>query len=146
MYASQVVGQDFLALMGKSTLECQQEVSSGRFPPCIVYKIIYSSPEERRVKRALMTVDVDGANVPLSFHCLVKEEMRECVHSLWYMFVSLLCIHVVWEGRGEGCIFVSTFACVHIAWCTFTYVSPFVHSCFSQSSHLISRTYSLYWR
>lgn len=93
VYASQVVGQDFLALMGKSSLECQQEVSSGRFPPCIVYKIIYSSPEERRVKRALMTVDVDGANVPLSFHCLVKEEMRECVHSLF--------VHYMWCG-GEG--------------------------------------------
>ena len=32
------------------------------------------------MKRTLMMVDVDGADVPLSFSCIVKEEMREYVH------------------------------------------------------------------
>lgn len=90
------MGQDFLALEGKSTLECQQEVSSGRYPPCIMYKIIYTGPEEKRVKRNLMMVDVDGANVPLSFSCLVKEEKRECV----------LMVHV--------CVCVFYCKCMHI--------------------------------
>lgn len=64
--------------MGKEKDELDKEVTSGRFPPCILYKILYTGSEESRVKSALMMVDVDGANVPLVFSCRVKEEMCEC--------------------------------------------------------------------
>ena len=64
---------------GKSNLELEQEVNSGRFPPCICYKILYTSPEERRVKPYLLMVDLLGADVPLTFSCTLKEEPSECL-------------------------------------------------------------------
>ena len=66
--------RDFLATMKKSAREYEQEVTSGRFPPSILVRVIYTSPEEARVKPALLIVDVDGVNVPLTFNCRVKEE------------------------------------------------------------------------
>ena len=62
--------------MSKSDLEV--EIASGRFPPCILLKILYTIPDEKRRKAALMKVHVHGANVPLVFCCRVKEEMSEC--------------------------------------------------------------------
>ena len=64
--------------MGKSKSERERVIASGRFPPCILYKIIYTCPEEKRRKIALMKVHVHGANVPLVFCCEVKEKMSEC--------------------------------------------------------------------
>ena len=48
------------------------------------------------MKRTFMMVDVDGANVPLSFSCIVKEEMCEYVYivHVCVVFVST-CVHVV---------------------------------------------------
>ena len=69
----------FLEPLGKSKKDIEREVNSGRFPPCILYQIIYSSPEGKRVKPALMDVQVHGANVPLIFGCRIKEEPCECV-------------------------------------------------------------------
>ena len=60
-------------------MELEQEVNNGRFPPCICYKILYTSPEERRVKPYLLTVDLLGADVPLTFSCKLKEEPSECL-------------------------------------------------------------------
>ena len=74
----QVIDQMFLEPLGKSNAEVEKEVTSGRFPPCILYKIIYTSPEENRLKPAMMKVELHGANVPLVFCCRVKEEMSEC--------------------------------------------------------------------
>ena len=49
------------------------------------------------MKRTLMMVDVDGANVPLSFSCIVKEEMREYVHCACLCVGGgvCACVHVV---------------------------------------------------
>ena len=55
----------------------EEEVSSGRFPPCLCYKILYTSPEERRVRPALLKVDLQGADVRLTFSCTLKEEPSE---------------------------------------------------------------------
>ena len=80
MYVSiQVMDQMFLTPLEKSNDEIEREVISGRFPPCILYKIIYSSPEEKRTRPALLKVDLNGANVPLFFSCRIKEEMCECL-------------------------------------------------------------------
>ena len=65
--------------MGKSNSDLEGEVSSGRFPPCILYKILYTSAKENRVKSAMMKVRVHGANVPLVFCCRVQEEISESV-------------------------------------------------------------------
>ena len=75
----QVMEQTFLEPLGKSKDEVEQGVISGRFPPCILYKIIYSSPEEKRTRPALLKVDLNGANISLSFSCRVMEEMCECM-------------------------------------------------------------------
>ena len=74
----QVMDQMFLAPFGKSNDEIEREVINGRFPPCILYKIIYSSPEVKRTRPALLKVNLNGADVPLSFSCRIKEEMCEC--------------------------------------------------------------------
>ena len=68
----------FLEPLEKTTEEVQQMVNNGRFPPCILYKIIYTGLEENRVKSALVNIVLHGTNVPLSFSCRVKEEMCEC--------------------------------------------------------------------
>lgn len=81
--------------LGKTMEEVDQEVSNGRFPPCFLYKIIYTGQEENRVKSNLLNVVLQGANGPLSFSCTVEEEMCKCVcgicvHiNMWYM-----CLHV----------------------------------------------------
>ena len=67
--------------MDKSTEDLEMEVTSGRYPPCILCKILYTGAEEKRVTHALMKIHVDGANVPLVFSCRVKEELSECT---WY--------------------------------------------------------------
>ena len=67
----------FLEPLGKSKEEVEGEVNNGRFPPCILYKIIYTGREELRVNSALVNVLLQGADVPLSFSCRVKEEMSE---------------------------------------------------------------------
>ena len=69
----------FLAPLGKTKEEINGEVNNGRYPPCILYKIIFTSPEEKRVKPALVQVVLHGANPPLSFCCRIQEEMCECV-------------------------------------------------------------------
>lgn len=74
----QVNDERFLVPLGKSKEDLEGEVNTGRFPPSIIYMIIYSSPEENRVKDALIKVDIHGANVPLVFCCKIKEERGEC--------------------------------------------------------------------
>lgn len=59
----------------KSVIETK--VQNGWFPPYIVYKIIYNSAEEKRVKPALVKVALHGADVHLSFSCRIKEQMSE---------------------------------------------------------------------
>ena len=80
----------FLAPLWKSQEDIEMEVSTGRFPPCILYQIIYTSPEEKRVKPALMDVQVHGANVPLSFVCRIKEEL--CVCKCTYVKYVCMCL------------------------------------------------------
>ena len=88
---TKVVEQMFLEPLGKSKDEVEQEVNSGRFPPGILYKIVYTGQEENRVKSALMKVFLHGAFVPLSFSCRVKEEICECMFVLCTC-VSMTCI------------------------------------------------------
>ena len=47
------------------------------------------------MKRTFMTVDVDGADVPLSVNCIVRKEMRECVHCACLCGIVSACAHVV---------------------------------------------------
>lgn len=85
----------FLAPLGKSKKEVEGEVNNGRFPPCILYKIIYTSPAKNRVNHAMMKVALHGANVPLVFCCIVKEEMSKCVCiQCTYVIVFVILIHV----------------------------------------------------
>ena len=64
-------------LKGKSKPEIEEEVSSGRFPPCVCARIQFTSPEDRRVKYASLMVDLLDANVRLTFSCTIKEEASE---------------------------------------------------------------------
>ena len=85
---------------GKSKSDMEQEVNSGRFPPCLCYKILYTSPEERRVKPALLKVDLLGADVRLTFSCTLKEEPGKWVHNclcclcMYIIYICTLCLSV----------------------------------------------------
>ena len=52
------------------------------------------SPEENRLKSAIMKVVLDGANVPLVFCCRVKEEMSVCACVCVCVCVCVLCMYV----------------------------------------------------
>ena len=84
---------------GKSKAALKREVNSGRFPPYICYYILYSLPEERRVKPTFLTVDLHGADVPLTFSCRFNEAESECpgLYLLWvcmYMRACTIHLHV----------------------------------------------------
>ena len=64
-----------MKLKNKSKEEFEGEVSSGRFPPYIHYKIVYTSPEERRLQPGLMKVDMKGTNENLKLSCDIMEEV-----------------------------------------------------------------------
>ena len=110
----QVMDQMFLEPLGKSTVEVEQEVISGRFPPCILYKIIYSSPEEKRTRPALLKVDLNETDVSLSFSCRIKEEMCECVCVRACEHVSV-CVCVC--ACACACVFACMHACVCVCMC-----------------------------
>ena len=69
---------DFLMLKGKSKAAIDQEVIIGLFPPHVCYKILYRIPEERRVTPAFLKIDLQGADVPLTFSCRFYEAESEC--------------------------------------------------------------------
>ena len=96
--------------MGKSAQELEREVTSGRFPPSILIKVIYTSPEEKRKGTALMMVDVNGASVPLSFSCRVKEEVceSECICCQVYLCVCSVASVV----RVCVCMCMNVYMCV----------------------------------
>ena len=77
-----------MKLKNKSKEEFEDEVSSGRFPPYIHYKIVYTSPEERRPQPALMKVDMKGTNEDLKLSCEIMEEV--CKFNIWY-FATYVC-------------------------------------------------------
>ena len=63
---------DFLIPQGKSKAALKREVNSGRFPPYVCYKILYSLPEERQAMPIFLKVELHGADVPLFFTCRIK--------------------------------------------------------------------------
>ena len=85
---------------GKSKSDMEQEVNSGRFPPCLCYKIQYTSPKERRVSHGLLKVDLIGADVDLTFSCTLREEPSKWVHSrlccvcMYIIYICTLCLSV----------------------------------------------------
>ena len=87
IFQNKVKETDFLMLKGKSKSDMEQEVNSARFPPCLCYKILFTSPEERRVRPALLKVDLHGADVDLTFSCTFKEEPSKWVN------IYLCCVY-----------------------------------------------------
>ena len=97
---------------GKSKSDMEQEVNSGRFPPCLCYKIQYTSPKERRVSHGLLKVDLIGADVDLTFSCTLEEEPSKWVHSrLCCVYVHYLYLYFVFVCRLYT---LSSLVCAHI--------------------------------
>ena len=115
----QVIDQKFLRPLQKSKDEVEQEVISGRFPPCILYKIIYSSPEEKRIRPALLKVDLNGADVPLFFSCRIKE-MCECMFCLCVCVCVRVrvCVRACVRACVRTCVRAREFVCVYTCECT----------------------------
>ena len=63
----------FSEVHGRSREEIIADVMNDRFPPYILYQIIYTGDAPDRVRFTLVTVHLDGANVPLSFNCRIRE-------------------------------------------------------------------------
>ena len=58
----------------------------GRFPPSVCYKVLYTSPEERRQTPAFLEVSMKGADVDLTFSCTIVQEeagMHVCLYQLY---------------------------------------------------------------
>ena len=83
-----------MKLQNKTGKEFKGEVSSGRFPPYIHYKLLYTSPQEKRLQPSLMMVDLKGSNenVKLSFD--IMEEACKYVHDMcMHAMLCLRCVH-----------------------------------------------------
>ena len=85
---------DFLMPKGKSNAYMKREVNSGRFPPSVCYKILYSIPEEKRVTPGFLKVDLLGADVPVTFSCRFKEAESKCP-GLCAVWCVCVCVCVV---------------------------------------------------
>lgn len=88
--------------MGMSKSKLDGEVASDRFPPFLLYMILYTHPEEKGIERDLMKVNIHGANVPLSFSCIVQQEMSECSHCVCKYNVCLCVCVCGWVGGKES--------------------------------------------
>ena len=64
-------------LKGKSKAAIDHEVVRGLFPPHVCYKIVYSLPKKRRVVPTLLKVNLDGADVSLTFSCRFYQAKSE---------------------------------------------------------------------
>ena len=90
--------------MAKSKCEVAQAIRSGQHPPCIMYNVFYTVPENQRVNRAKLTVALKGKDLDLLFSCPIMEAVCEhCIN----MCMCLLYL----------CIRVCVYACMHACAC-----------------------------
>ena len=70
-----------MKLKNKTQEEFEGEVNSGRFPPYVRYKLLYTSPQERRPQPSLMMVDLKGTNENLKLSFDIMEEASKFVRT-----------------------------------------------------------------
>ena len=88
--------------MPTSKSDMEEEVNSGRFPPCLCYMILFSSSKERRVRPALLKVDLLGADKDLTFSCTFKEDPGKMGHiCLCYvcMYITYIILYFMFVCR-----------------------------------------------
>ena len=90
-----------MKLKHKSKEEFEGEVGSGRFPPYIHYKVLYTSPQERRLQPSLMKVDLKGTNENLKLSFRIMQEACKS-------YGSCVCV----------CVCVSMHSCGGLFHCT----------------------------
>ena len=73
-----MIAERFSEMFGTAPEEIIAEVINDRFPPYLLYQIIYTGITSTGIKgaqdqlrNALLTVHLHGANVPLSFNCRI---------------------------------------------------------------------------
>ena len=76
---AQIEFKDFMLPKANNESEIKEAISNGLSPPCILYKVFYSIPEEQRVKPAELTVALRGEDLELRFNCGIMEGMCECI-------------------------------------------------------------------
>ena len=74
-----------MKLKDKSKEQFKGEVGSGRFPPYIHYKVLYTSPQESRLQPYLMKVDLKGTNENLKLSFAIMQEA--CKFYTWLVCV-----------------------------------------------------------
>ena len=90
--------------MAKSKFEVAQAIKSGQHPPCIMYNVFYTVPEDQRVNRAKLTVALRGKDLNLLFSCPIMEAVCEhCIN----IYVYVCCT----------CVYVCVYACMHACAC-----------------------------
>ena len=79
--------------MAKSELEVEQAIWRGQLPPCIMYRVVYTVPEDQRVNHANLTVALRGEGLDLLFNCPIMEAVCEhCINMC--MFLLYLCMYI----------------------------------------------------
>lgn len=88
----------FLKLKNKTREELKGEVNSGRFPPYVHYKPLYTLPQEKRPQPSLMMVDLKGTNenLKLSFN-IMEEACKFCMYMTRVCVRVYVCIYVLSE-------------------------------------------------
>ena len=98
----QVEFKDFLLPNASSKFEIKEVISSGLFPPYILYKVFCGNRVGQQTKPAVFTIALDGENLELSFNCLIRDELCACVcayvhvyvHAYVHMCSVCMCLHM----------------------------------------------------
>ena len=70
----------------------QVAIRSGQYPPCILYRVLFTVPKEHRVNRANLTSALRGEGLELLFNCPIMEAVCEHYTNMC-MCLLYLCIH-----------------------------------------------------
>ena len=113
----QVEFKDFLLPKASSKSEIKEVISSGFFPPYILYKVFCGNRVGQQTKPAVFTIGLDGENLELSFNCLIRDEMCACVCAGVRACVSAcVCAYICMCTYPHRCM-RAVCACAYICMC-----------------------------
>ena len=111
----QVEFKDFLLPKASSKSEIKEVISSGFFPPYILYKVFCGNRVGQQTKPAVLTIGLDGENLELSFNCLIRDEMCACVCACVRACMSVcVCAYICMCTYTHTCMCAVCACCLHM--------------------------------